>query len=308
MINNGKSSSLTALVSGATGYVGSHLARRLSANGWKVHVIARNGSNLTMLHQARDSITVHRHDGSTESMFAIMEQAAPDVVFHLASFAPIPHTPAHIVPMLHSNIVFGTQLVEAMIATGVHRFINTGTFSQHYDNVFYSPASLYDATKQAFKDILTFYTETTALQAITLELHDIYGPGDSRPAIIPILQKAASEQKPVAMTLGEQLVDMVYIDDIADAYELAAVRLFTRQEVKDEVYSVSSQNPIRLKDLVEVFENVTGCRLTVQWGAQSYLSREIIVPWTKGKNLPGWRAKVSLEEGIKKATAAAPEY
>lgn len=296
----GNESSKVALVTGATGYVGSNVARRLASNGWKVHVVARKGSKLTLLQEILGSVTFHRHDGSTESMFSILENTSPDVVFHLASFASVSHSPEDIESMLTSNIIFGTQLAEAMIANSAYLLINTGTYSQHYANKEYSPSSLYDATKQAFKDIVTFYTETTPLRVITLELFDNYGPGDPRPKIMALLQKAVREKKPFAMTRGEQLLDMVYIDDIVDAFEWSAECLLKEQALKDEVYSLSSLKPISLKGLVQVFENVAGCKLPIQWGGRSYRPREIMVPWNKGTNLPGWKAKVSLEEGIKK--------
>lgn len=299
-MNESSAAAYTALVTGATGYIGSNVARRLVAEGWNVHVIARQASKLTLLQPVIDAVTIHRHDGSMEGMLSIMELASPDIVFHLAAFASVYHSPQDIAPMLTSNILFGTQLVEAMIASGSHLLINTGTYSQHYDNKEYSPSSLYDATKEAFNDILAFYTETTSLKAITLELYDNYGPGDPRSKIMALLQKAARENKSLMMTPGEQLIELVYIDDIVDAFEMCAHRLLTEPSVKEEVYSLSSQDPIRLKDLVQLFEKVSDCRLPIQWGGRPYRPREIMIPWNKGKSLPGWRAKVPLTEGMKK--------
>lgn len=292
--------SYTALITGATGYIGSNVVRRLAEKGWKVHVIARETSKLTLLQPVNKKVRINRHDGSTEEMFSILDRVRPDVVFHLAAIANVVHSPKQIVPMLTSNILFGTQLVEAMIAAGSYLLVNTGTYSQHYGQKPYSPSSLYDATKQAFKDILTFYTETTPLKAVTLELYDNYGPGDPRNKIMSLLLKSAKDNQPLAMTPGEQLIDLVYIDDIVDAYELCAHRMLTERSLKNEVYALSSQNPIRLKDVVETFEKVCGCPLPVQWGARPYRQREIMVPWNQGNRLPGWKAKVALEVGIRK--------
>src|SRR3990172_1511049 len=108
-----------ALISGATGFIGSHLARRLARDGWDVQIIVRPGSNLDPLQTVLDRVTVRKHDGSIESMKTIVEQARPSVVFHLASLFLAQHKPADIEPLVRSNVTFGAQLVEAMTAQGI---------------------------------------------------------------------------------------------------------------------------------------------------------------------------------------------
>jgi nucleoside-diphosphate-sugar epimerase len=288
-----------ALVTGATGFVGSCVARRLAANGWKVHVLARTGSRLALLEEVLDSVTFWRYDGTMESMFTVIQGCSPDVVLHIAAFASSSYRPADISPMLQSNIVFGTQLVEAMTLSGCFRLINTGTFSQHYGNEDYCPKSLYDASKQAFLDILAYYLESTPLKVITLELFDNYGRGDPRPKIMNLLLRAARDQTQLAMTPGEQRIDLVHIEDVAESYLLAAERLLKMSVMKDETYSVSSGRLIRMKDLVRAIERTTGQTLQIDWGGRPYHPREIMKPWDRGTLLPGWRARISLEEGIK---------
>lgn len=289
-----------ALVTGATGYIGSMVVKRLLADGWNVHIIARENSSLALLPAQAASLTIHRHEGTTASLFAIVQQAEPEIVFHLASLATATYVPEQIAPMLHSNIVFGTQLLEAMVAHHAYRMINTGTFSQHFGNQSYSPKSLYDASKQAFKDILRYYTESSPLRAITLELYDNYGPGDPRSKIVSLLLKAAKEQQTLAMSPGEQLIELVHIDDVVEAYVLAAHRLLNDPSAKDESYVVSSGKPISLKELAAFIEGIAGLPLQIDWGGRPYHPREIMVPWNKGRPLPNWRPTISLEEGIRR--------
>ncbi|OME77969.1 hypothetical protein BK120_25060 [Paenibacillus sp. FSL A5-0031] len=300
MIDRNSHAALTALVTGATGFIGSHLVRKLLAEGGKVHIIARNDSSLKQLGDVQGAITIHRHDGTIDSMFAIVESAKPDLVIHLASFATVTYAPRQVEEMLTSNIIFGTQLVEAMLSQHVYAFINTGTFSQHFDNKLYSPKSLYDASKQAFTDILAYYCESSPLRVITLELFDNYGPNDTRSKIISLLLKAGKEQKPLAMSPGEQLIDIVHIDDVVEAYMLAAQQLLNEGAVKNEVYSVSSQQPIPLKELAGIIEKIMDVPLQVNWGGRPYHPREIMIPWNKGAVVPKWKPKITLEEGIKR--------
>ena len=289
-----------AIITGATGFVGSHLARRLLDDGWDIHLIVRPQSSLVLFQDQLDRVTVYRHDGSTDGMLEIVRSAKPAIVFHLASLFLAQHEAEDVEPMLRSDVIFGTQLVEAMVANGVYQLINTGTSWQHFENESYSPVCLYAATKQAFECILTFYAQTTPLRVITLKLFDTYGPNDSRLKLFTLLRKAAREQTRLAMSPGEQLIDLVYIDDVVDAYLLAAQRLHEQGVDQQEDYAVSSGNPIKLRELVEIYCRVTGTRLLIEWGGRPYRSREVMVPWSTGRVLPGWLPKVGIEEGIRR--------
>jgi nucleoside-diphosphate-sugar epimerase len=289
-----------ALVTGATGFVGSHLVRRLAADGWNVHVIVRPNSDLFLLENLLETVTIHEHDGSTNGMLAIVETANPSVVFHLASLFLAQHKPDDLEPMMQSNLLFGTQLLEAMTATGAYRLVNTGTSWQHFENKAYSPVCLYAATKQAYEMIVAFYTETTPLKVITLKLFDTYGPDDPRPKLFTVLRKIGKEPKPFPFSPGEQLIDLVYIDDVVDAYMLAAQRLQTVSGNQREEYAVSSGKPIRLKEVVQLYERLQGQKLPINWGERSYRPREVMVPWENGRRLPGWEPRIQLEDGIRR--------
>jgi nucleoside-diphosphate-sugar epimerase len=159
---------------------------------------------------------------------------------------------------------------------------------------------LYAATKQAFEDILAYYTEATAIKAITLQLFDTYGPDDPRPKLFHLLAKTARSQESLAMSPGEQLIDLVYIDDVIDAY-LCAADLLSTLPAGHQVYAVSSGKPLPLRKLVSIYELVSGLKLHIDWGKRTYRPREVMLTWSKGKTLPGWHAKVGLHEGIRKS-------
>ncbi|MGO4181187.1 NAD-dependent epimerase/dehydratase family protein [Paenibacillus sp. TAF43_2] len=102
------------------------------------------------------------------------------------------------------------------------------------------------------------------------------------------------------MSPGEQLIDIVHIDDVVEAYMLAAQQLLNDGAVKNEVYSVSSQQPIPLKELASIIEKIMDIPLQVNWGGRPYHPREIMIPWNKGVTVPKWKPKITLVEGIKR--------
>ena len=286
-----------ALLTGATGFVGSHLAAALISEGWDVHAVTREPSTAALPKGAK----AHLHDGTTEGMADIVREAAPDVVFHLASLFLAQHSPADIEPLVRSNLLFGTQLMEGMCAGGVGRLVNTGTSWQHYGNSDYNPVCLYAATKQAFQAMMEYYVEACSIKAVTLKLYDTYGPGDTRKKLFALLRQASLEGTRLDMSAGEQMIDLVHIDDVVDAFRTAAGLLLDDSVERSEEYAVSSGSPIRLRDLVETYSRVTGRELDINWGARPYRPREVMVPWDRGRPVPGWKPRVALEEGITRA-------
>ncbi len=286
-----------ALVTGATGFIGSHLVARLAADGWDVHALVRSGSRGNLAVAART--VLHLHDGTTEGMAAIVGAAAPDVVFHLASLFIAETTLADVTGLVESNVLLGTQLAEAM---RVHRrtlLVNTGTVWQHYRDEDYHPVSLYAATKQAYADILRFYVEAAGLQVITLELFESYGPADSRPKLMTALRRAALADTRPSLTDGRQELDFVHVRDIARAYAVAAERLLESAVRGHEVYMVRSGRARSVRELVALFGAARGRPLDAEWGARAYRAREMMRPWAGGETLPGWSPEVALEDGIR---------
>lgn len=283
--------SKTALITGATGFVGSHLARRLVKDSWKVNAIIRSSSKRDLIHDIENAIRFHVFDGTMESMQTILAECRPEIVFHLASFFLSQHQPQDVAALIQSNITFGAYLVEAAVANECFQFINTGTSWQHYKNEDYNPVNLYAASKQAFEDILKYYVEAHGLKVITLKLFDTYGPDDPRPKLMNLLKRAAETGETLDMSPGEQLIDLVHVSDVVEAFCSAreVVNEMDGSFMKD--YGVTSCNPISLKGIVLKLENELGKKINVHWGGRPYRSREVKVPWNSMDIVPGWFAR-----------------
>lgn len=278
-----------ALVTGATGFVGGHLVRRLVDDGWSVDALVRNSAATLP-----EGVNVHEIPGPIDGLIALVADLKPEVCFHLATAFRGVHVPADIEPMVTANVGFGTALAEAVNRAGECTFVNTGTVWQHYDRAPYSPVSLYAAMKQAFSDVLRFYVEVEGMRVVTLELADTYGPGDTRPKLLPILLTNAREGKQMQMTDGTQLIALMHVDDAVSGLLAAAA-----VGEPGETYGVNGDETLTLRDLVARFESVSGLSVDAVWGARPARPREMMREWMVSGPPPGWTPQVSLDAGIR---------
>lgn len=302
-MNMARASSQRALVTGATGFIGGNLTRALLDKGWNVSCLVRPGSGCSRLPKGVDLIAYDQQLGF-RTLVDVLKEVRPAVVFHLASRFLAGHTPEDIPDLVVSNVQFGAELLEAMSLSETSLLVNTGTSWQHYESRAYSPVNLYAATKQAFEALLQYYVEAGGLRCVTLKLFDTYGPNDPRPKLFHLLDRVAASSEPLAMSPGEQLIDLVHIEDVTKAFLLAAQRLLDGEVGGVESYGVSSGRPIQLRELVAIYAQVSGRRLNIAWGGRPYRNREVMIPWSTGQSLPGWHPCVSLQEGIRRMLVA----
>ena len=288
----------SALLTGISGFIGERLAQRLLAEGWTVHAIVRPSSDLSGIGQ-HPALQLHAHDGSTEGLLRILKQSRPDTVFHLASLYLTDHRPEQVEPLIRSNLLFPAQLMEAMAATGACKLVNTGTAWQHYEGETYRPVNLYAATKQAMQDLAAYYADAKGLSVLTLKLFDTYGACDKRRKLISILVDAARTGEHLDMSPGDQIVDLSHVDDVVNAFLIAAERLKKSKAGSDEIYFVSGER-LTVRELVGRVEQCLGRKLDVSFGGRPYRDREVMEPveTSAGNILPEWWPEHSLDAGI----------
>ncbi len=292
---------MNILITGATGFVGSNLIKRYINENHNLFCTLLEGEENPFGEEYVKSIVFAKM--SIEEIVNFLKTNNIEGIIHLASFVQSgEHKPTDIEKLIDSNIKFGMILLESASQSNVDWFINTGTYWQNYNNKAYSPVNLYAATKEAFIDISKFYVEVNIIKFVTIKLFDTYGVGDNRPKIFNLWDRIAKSGETLDMSLGEQLIDISYIDDIVDCFILLANHLH-RKDINienGEVFAVKAEIRYSLKELAYIFEKVTKQDLNINWGSKPYRDREVMVPWENGKVVPGWEPKISIEMGIEK--------
>lgn len=288
------------VITGATGFVGSNLTNYFLNKRYEVYLILRINSNISNLEIDNNDLHIFRYDNDLNSLIFFFKHIQPQCIFHIASNFIAEHQSSQIDGLISSNITFGLHLLEAMKEAGVKKLINTGTSWQHFNNDNYNPVCLYAATKQAFESLIEYYVQAESFQVITLKLFDTYGETDTRSKLINLLNKFADESIELNMSPGEQILNLVHIDDVCEAFYVASKLIQSVDYQGHNSFAVSIKKNYKLKEVIELFEKVSGKKIKVIWGGKPYRKREVMKVWDNGKTLPSWEAKISLEQGLKK--------
>ena len=295
------------LITGATGYIGHHLSEHLLEQQADVHALVRPSSDISRLEQIGLPIKIHPVAtdglGDMAPLLKVMAEVQPDCIFHLASdWGGAADTAFS--DIIQSNIIMTAALLEAASTLGTSRFVNVGSYWQFNEQGAVAPNGLYAASKQAAHDLMSHYVLNRGLKAATVILYDVYGPGDWRKKLTHILFQ--SLQVPQQTTRGEQLLDMLFIDDAIAALVDTAAWL-------KEDFSISETVPLffagtgklsSLRTIAGIFGRTAGADVMLEWGAIPYRDGQIFHPCPPNPTVPGWQPKVPLEAGLQRVLQA----
>lgn len=290
---------MNILVTGATGFVGKHLVKDLQCCAHEVHILVRPSTDCSSINVSH----IFTFNDNIEALSVYLRQEQIDGIIHLASLYVAEHKMEQIKPIIESNVYLGTALMEAAKTAGVKWFLNTGTIWQNYNapdySDLYNPVNLYAASKQAFITMAKFYTETSPLRFCTLKLCDTYGADDTRRKIFTLFNEIAVSGKELAMSPGEQRLDILHIDDVISGFIQLANMLQDDATELGEEYVLTSGQTRSLKEWARLYEQQNNVSLNIQWGGRSYRQREVMKPYV-GNILPNWKANALIIDMLNK--------
>lgn len=288
------------VISGITGFLGHELTRQLARAGATVHGLTQQDVSWPLIDT---SAQLHRVDGRTETLIQVLDAVRPDTVFHLAALARREHLSEDIIPFVHANVLFGTQLLEAMRLSGCRRFVTAGSYLQYSDKGASRPLNLYAAMKHAFEQILAYYVDAYSISAARLVVCNIYGEADKRPQLVTDIVAACLDGTPLKLHAEEGYVDLVHVEDAAAAF-LQVVPLLEDAGGSNELYSITSGRDISASELVALVTRLSSREVTIQREKTLQAGSRRPRPW-RGMAVPGWDPRVTIEEGIRRLLAKA---
>ncbi len=290
----------SVLITGITCYIGCELARRLVADGVRVSGVVRKGSQLDRLSPFRDQVCFYVSDGSQRSLDMAVSESQPDLIIHLAGFYVWEHTPDQEAELVEANISFGTRLLEAAKKNGTYKIINTGSHFQYFESDEPCPFNFYAQTKQAFANTLLQYGKEQGFHFVNLIIFESYGPRDWRKKLIQAIANNQLSGGILPIVASDPVLDFVHIDDIVDAYLLAAFLLESRPEdVSGHSYALTGGERQPISKLIKIFEEIGGKLIVTEKKEDLPGVKRVLNPWD-GPILPGWQPKVTLRAGIQR--------
>ena len=287
------------LMTGASSFLGNHVARKLIARDYEVHLLTRERTDPKKLPASIPRKQRHLINNNYRTVEIAVKSVNPDAIFHLAGQYIREPLNSQIDDLVDSNFRFGVNLLEALSKLDQPKsVVNIGTYSQYFDSQIAQPLDLYSALKQAFCTLLDHYEEAHKISCTTLIIYDSYGPDDWRNKIINALKNAISGDTPLPLSMPDIIIDITHIEDVANAV-IHSWEYLLAGKLRDDgrVYCVSGER-LTMGALVKLFEELTSKKIAVQWGKYRLPERKIIEPFV-GKKLPGWQPLIPLKSGLR---------
>ena len=294
------------IITGATGFVGANLARRLLHEGHDVHLLLRPGHDPWRLAEIRQHVRLHEVELTDEaSLAALVGQIRPDWVFHLAAYGAYP-SQNDLRRMIATNIAGTCSLVQSCLKHGFEAFVNTGSSSEYgfkdhapAEAELVEPNSHYAVTKASATLFCRHTAQKHGVRLPTLRLYSVFGPFEEPTRLIPTLILHGMEGKFPPLVNPKIARDYVHVDDVSEAYLLAATGPL---EEMGAVYNVGTGVQTTLREVVEVAREVLQVPGAPAWGSmpdRAWDTSTWVADNRKIKRELGWEAHLSFGEGFR---------
>jgi NAD dependent epimerase/dehydratase len=301
------------LVTGADGFIGSHLAERLTALGADVRAFCLYNSNGSWGWLDRADPAVKRGldvrlGDIRDARFVEAACAGVDTVFHLAALIAIPYSYSAPESFVETNVMGTLNVLEGVRRAGCRRMVNTST-----SEVYGTPESVpirethplhaqspYSASKVAADMLCEAYHCSFGIPVVTLRPFNTYGPRQSTRAVLPtLLVQLLAGKKEVILGRLDPRRDLTFVADTAEGF----VRAGEAEGVEGEVIQLGTGRTVSVGELFEVACRALGVSATVIQDEARLRpnASEVMVLLSdpaKAKQRLGWEAMVLLEEGL----------
>lgn len=308
------------LVTGADGFIGSHLTEALAHAGAKVTALAlynsfdSHGWLDDLPEPVRGRLTLIRGDVRDAAFVSRIVQGQ-HLVFHLAALIAIPHSYAAAQSYVETNVLGTLNVLEAARQYGTERVVHTST-SEVYGTAQTMPIaethplqgqSPYSASKIGADMMAEAFARSFGLPAVTLRPFNTFGPRQSERAIIPTIIRQALDPDCDAIMVGDTtpVRDLSYVEDTVAAFMTAG----SAPGIEfGQPYNAGSGKAVTVADLIEIIRGLTGTTKPVRHDESRMRPvnsevRALLADSSRLQRETDWRPRTSLKDGLEQTIA-----
>lgn len=289
----------TILLTGATGFLGSHLLEKLCSLGiYEVIITVRDTSDLTRIKHLITKTKIYNL--SISPIELIFQENKVDIIVHTA--VQYGREDTSCIKILETNLMFPITLLELCQKYNVKLFVNTDSYFNK-ENLAYSSLLHYSLSKKSLRIWLKYFSKK--IKIINIVLEHIFGPFDSRSKFVEhaIRQIAIENVTSIDLTDGQQKRDFIYVKDVVDAY--IKILDCMSEYFKYREYNVGLGNSISIKYFVTQIKEISKSHTQLNFGAIPYREDEIMNSTADNSSLIniGWVPNYTIEDALHEIVA-----
>ncbi|ELR98320.1 NAD(P)-dependent oxidoreductase [Gloeocapsa sp. PCC 73106] len=292
---------MKVFLTGATGFIGSHIAKQLVTKDYQVYALVRDKNNLKRIEDIVDKIELLEADLlDFKQVNQIIKTILPQQCIHSAWYVE----PGKYLNGLENIDLVGASfnLAKQLAECGCEHFLGIGTCFEYDTSLGYlqetsiaKPNSLYGASKLSVQLVLEQIGKITGMKTAWARLFYQYGPAEDPKRLIPGIITALLRGKTMDLTPGEQVRDFLYIEDVANALGAIALQQATG------LFNIGSGKPITVKEIALTLGDLMGKPELIKLGALPYRQGDDLFICANNhrlKEVTGWYANHNLQEGL----------
>lgn len=294
------------LVTGATGFVGANLVRRLIKEKYQLHILKRKKSNIWRIKDIISKLHIHEVDLTEKKHLSrLMVKIRPNFIFHLANLGLYSRIDSPIKNSIETNLLGTVNLIESSEKIDYNCFVNTGSSSEYgvktipmKEDDLCQPETNYAISKLAATLFTQAYAKRTKKPLVTLRLFSPFGPFDhpSRFITQTILKMLNSED--ILIKNSTAVRDYIFVEDVIEAYVLC---MKNPDKLAGQVFNIGSGKQTSIRDVLKLLVKLMNFRGKITY-EDKFLDKKNM--WQsniqKANKKLGWQPYMTLGEGLDK--------
>ena len=280
------------LVTGASGFIGGHVCRRLREEEADVHAVSR---------AVRDSAGVRWWQADLADADAVAQlvgRIRPGTIYHLAGYSSGSRSLDAVLPSLQDNLVTTVNVLIAAARTECGMVLLSGSLEEPEPVAEEPvPTSPYAAAKHAASSFGRMFVALNGLPVVNLRPFAVYGPGQvDETKLVPYVVTSLLRGERPKLSSGTRPLDLVYVEDVADAFLTAA----RRPDLAGQTIDLGSGELVTVRSIVEQIVESMGTMIEPQFGAWPDRPLEVVrvADVEQTRNRLGWQLRTSLSDGL----------